>query len=92
MIHDTKLFVRRLAYMPWLLAVGLVLGWTGEAAAQDADVIDRGCDRILQRVSNVTFTVVLSPPLTGTGRNERPQPRQWTTWLWLMLRLTTQQA
>ena len=34
MIH-TKLLIRRLAYVPWLLAFGLVLGWAGEAAAQD---------------------------------------------------------
>ena len=32
MIH-TKLLIRRLAYVPWLLAAGLVLGWAGEAAA-----------------------------------------------------------
>ena len=30
----TKLLTQRLAYVPWLLAAGLVLGWTGEAAAQ----------------------------------------------------------
>ena len=35
MIH-TKLLIRRLAYVPWLLAFGLVLGWAGEAAAQTA--------------------------------------------------------
>ena len=34
MIH-TKLLIRRLAYVPWLLAAGLVLGWAGEAAAID---------------------------------------------------------
>ena len=33
MIH-TKLLIRRLAYVPWLLAFGLVLGWAGEAQAQ----------------------------------------------------------
>ena len=32
MIH-TKSLIRRLAYVPWLLAAGLVLGWAGEAAA-----------------------------------------------------------
>ena len=32
MIH-TKLLIRRLAYVPWLLAFGLVLGWAGEAQA-----------------------------------------------------------
>ena len=29
----TKFLMRRLAYVPWLLTVGLVLGWSGEAAA-----------------------------------------------------------
>ena len=29
----TKLFMRRLAYVPWLLTIGLVLGWNGEAVA-----------------------------------------------------------
>ena len=33
MIH-TKSLIRRLAYVPWLLAFGLVLGWAGEAQAQ----------------------------------------------------------
>ena len=28
MLH-TKLLIRRLAYVPWLLAAGLVLGWAG---------------------------------------------------------------
>ena len=32
MIH-TKSLIRRLAYVPWLLAFGLVLGWAGEAQA-----------------------------------------------------------
>ena len=33
MLH-TKLLLQRLACVSWLLAVGLVLGWSGEAAAQ----------------------------------------------------------
>ena len=33
MLH-TKLLLQRLAYVPWLLAAGLTLGWVGEAAAQ----------------------------------------------------------
>ena len=28
-----KLLLRRLACVPWLLAIGLVLGWSGEAVA-----------------------------------------------------------
>ena len=64
MIHDTKLFVRRLAYTPWLLVAGLVLGWTGMAAAQGdgisvADVTED------ENVSGGTmdFTVILSIPM-----------------------------
>ena len=34
MIH-TKSLIRRLAYVPWLLALGLVVGWTGTAEAVD---------------------------------------------------------
>ena len=37
MLHNTKLLMRRLAYMPWLLAAGLVLGWSGEAVADPLD-------------------------------------------------------
>ena len=33
MLH-IKLLMQRLVYVPWLLAAGLVLGWSGEAAAQ----------------------------------------------------------
>ena len=32
----TKSLMRRLGYVPWLLAVGLVLGWSGEAVAHAA--------------------------------------------------------
>ena len=35
MLHR-KLLLRRLAYVPWLLAVCLVLGWSGEAVADQA--------------------------------------------------------
>ena len=34
-IH-TKFLLRRLAYVPWLLTVGLVLGWNGDAVADPA--------------------------------------------------------
>ena len=41
MLHR-KLLLRRLAYVPWLLAVGLVLGWSGEAVADPIDVTGHG--------------------------------------------------
>ena len=37
MLH-TKLLLRRLTCVPWLLAAGLVLGWSGKAAAQDVNI------------------------------------------------------
>ena len=40
MIH-TKLLIRRLAYVPWLLAFGLVLGWAGEAQAAITLTLDK---------------------------------------------------
>ena len=38
----TKLLMRRLAYVPWLLTVGLVLGWSGEAVADTANPLPTG--------------------------------------------------
>ena len=38
MLRKKLSLMRRLAYVPWLLAVGLVLGWSGEAVA---DTVDR---------------------------------------------------
>ena len=40
MIH-TKSLIRRLAYVPWLLAFGLVLGWAGEAQATITITLDK---------------------------------------------------
>ena len=40
MIH-TKLLIRRLAYVPWLLTFGLVLGWAGEAQADITLTLDK---------------------------------------------------
>ena len=43
----TKLLMRRLAYVPWLLAVGLVLGWSGEAGAdEETDATRTGHSRV----------------------------------------------
>ena len=36
MLRYSKFLLRRLAYVPWLLAVGLVLGGAEEAVAQSA--------------------------------------------------------
>ena len=48
MIH-TKLLIRRLAYVPWLLAFGLVVGWAGEAEAALKAVKLDGLDKISVR-------------------------------------------
>ena len=54
MIH-TKLLIRRLAYVPWLLAAGLVLGWAGEAQA--ADYINGVPDKVREDASATSITV-----------------------------------
>ena len=53
MIH-TKLLIRRLAYVPWLLAFGLVLGWAGEAQAISTNVkLNGGLDKTEVREDGV---------------------------------------
>ncbi len=41
-----KLLLRRLAYVPWLLAVGLVMGWNGEAVAGGDDAHYYGANHL----------------------------------------------
>ena len=62
MIHHTKLFVRRLAYTPWLLVAGLVLGWAGEAAAQPTVSVSSTGAR---EGETMTFEVFLSSAVSG---------------------------
>ena len=59
MLH-TKLLIRRLAYVPWLLAFGLVLGWAGEAQAQTARtiLIDAGGAKVREDVGKTVDIVV----------------------------------
>ena len=85
MIH-TKLLIRRLAYVPWLLAAGLVLGWAGEAAAQTAVTLTLDKKTVREDASSpVTITakakvaadaaaainVTLSLPADQVGLNDR---------------------
>ena len=62
MIHHTKLFVRRLAYTPWLLVASLVLGWAGEAVAQPTVSVSSTGAR---EGETMTFEVFLSTALSG---------------------------
>ena len=55
MIH-TKLLIRRLAYVPWLLAFGLVLGWAGEAQAQITLSVDKSSVREEAGATSITVT------------------------------------
>ena len=41
-----KLLLRRLAYVPWLLVVGLVMGWSGEAVADTGTTHYYGADHL----------------------------------------------
>ena len=55
MIHSKSL-IRRLAYVPWLLAFGLMLGWAGEAAAQTVTLsVDPGSVREDSGTTTVTI-------------------------------------
>ncbi len=55
MIH-TKLLIRRLAYVPWLLAFGLMLGWAGEAQAQITLSLDKSSVREEAGATTITVT------------------------------------
>ena len=54
MIH-TKSLIRRLAYVPWLLAAGLLLGWAGEAVADIRLTVDK--DRLREDGGKQDITV-----------------------------------
>ena len=62
MLRYSKFLLRRLAYVPWLLAVGLVLGGAEEAVAQALTVYPG----YALEGSIMEFTVALSPPSTET--------------------------
>ena len=52
----TKLFTRRLANVPWLLAVGLALGWTPVEAAEIRLFVDR--ERVREEAGRTEISVV----------------------------------
>ena len=54
----TKLLLRRLACVPWLLASGLVLGWSGKAAAQDATISLTADPTVISEDAGATNVVV----------------------------------
>ena len=64
MLRYSKFLLRRLAYVPWLLAVGLVLGGAEEAAAQTP--VLTVYPGYASEGSIMEFTVVLSPQSTET--------------------------
>ena len=73
MLHNTKLLMRRLAYVPWLLAAGLVLGWSGEAVANDDN------DHATQPADHTHATdpnMVLTRDLLSTDSNNGDTPDQ----------------
>ncbi|MDE2733441.1 MAG: fibronectin type III domain-containing protein [Gemmatimonadota bacterium] len=54
--------MRRLAYTPWLLVAGLVLGWAGEAVAQLTVSVSSTAAR---EGETMTFEVILSSAVSG---------------------------
>ena len=83
MIH-TKSLIRRLAYVPWLLALGLVVGWTGTAEAVGITLtLDKSSVREDAGTTEITVTaksdgttdgpihVILSYEATADPLNQR---------------------
>ncbi|MDE2807746.1 MAG: hypothetical protein OXN90_04945, partial [Gemmatimonadota bacterium] len=64
MLRYSKLLLRRLAYVPWLLAVGLVLGGAEEAVAQQIYVLPAS----EAEGSDVVFTVSMTQASTQAVR------------------------
>ncbi len=65
MIH-TKSLIRRLAYVPWLLALGLVVGWTGTAEAVDITLsLDKSTVREDAGTTEITVTAKASAKVKG---------------------------
>ena len=60
MLRYSKFLLRRVAYVPWLLVAGLVLGGAEEAAAQTLTVYNG----VIEEGGLVPFTVALSPAHT----------------------------
>ena len=66
MIH-TKSLIRRLAYVPWLLAFGLVLGWAGEAQAQTVTLL---LDKPSVREDAGETTIMVTAKLSAKRPND----------------------
>ena len=64
MLRYSKFLLRRVAYVPWLLAAGLVLGGAEEAAAQALTVT--GYNAVAKEGEFAAFTVALSPTSQNT--------------------------
>ena len=69
MIH-TKSLIRRLAYVPWLLAFGLVVGWAGEAEAAIKAVTLDGKAKIMVREDDGEQTIKVK--VTSTAKVKAP--------------------
>ena len=65
MLSYTKFLLRRVAYVPWLLVAGLVLGGAGEVVAQRTLNLSTYA-AVAQEGEFVQFQVFLSPPVDGT--------------------------
>ena len=69
MIH-TKLLIRRLAYVPWLLAFGLMLSWAGEAQAQDAQTVTIVVDADVREDLDATAEIPVKVTVPNDAAND----------------------
>ena len=72
----TKLLIRHLAYVPWLLAIGLVLGWSGKAVATSSATSGHSTENNHPHATNPSL--VLTYDLLASGANHSITVR-WST-------------
>ena len=88
MIH-TKLLIRRLAYVPWLLAFGLVLGWAGEAAGAGGHTLTLSLRWVRPRIlrGNQQVTIKADRHVKGADRWNKLQSQilRWPGRMWILL-------
>ena len=70
MIH-TKSLIRRLTHVPWLLAVGLVLGLAGESMAQYTVTLKFDETEVRIREEADATDVNVTATITSTGENAK---------------------
>ena len=75
---STKLLLRRLVYVPWLLTAGLVLGWAGEAVA-NTDGTAGHATGDHSHISDPKLVLTRNLHAAGTRDSEHSVTLNWST-------------